>query len=247
MRIFHASDSSPNAALASNIWHRTLYLPIVDLGHDVVKFDFDMRVTMRNLDWAKPPIRAYIEEHRPILEAALVEQVERAHRERPIDLFFSYFYDACCRPHVVEYIKSLGICTVNWYCNASYQLHLVDQISPAYDYCFAPEKFRFPDYRAIGAHPLYVREAGEPDLLHADPCAGAAPAHVLRAGLRRAARAREAPRGGRAAAPRLGAELARQGHRRARARPGEVSASARASCGRPSTTTSSCGATATAA
>src|SRR5207342_1526667 len=42
------------------------------------------------------------------------------------------------------------------------QFHLVREISPRYDWCLVPEKFRLPDYRAIGARPIYSQEAANP-------------------------------------------------------------------------------------
>ena len=87
-----------------------------------------------------------------------------AHAQKPIDLFFSYFYSAYVEPDVIREISAMGIVTVNWYCNASYQFHLVEEIAPAYDYCLVPEKFRLDDYRRIGAHPIYCQEAANPNI-----------------------------------------------------------------------------------
>ena len=56
----------------------------------------------------------------------------------------------------------MGIPTVNWYCNASYQFDLVSEIAPAYDFCLVPEKFRLDDYRRVGANPIYCQEAANP-------------------------------------------------------------------------------------
>jgi spore maturation protein CgeB len=78
-------------------------------------------------------------------------------------MFFSYFYSAHCRPEVIEEIKRLGIPTVNFYCNASYQFHLVRDIAPAYDWCLVTERFRLEDYRSAGANPYYFQEAANPD------------------------------------------------------------------------------------
>lgn len=164
MRIFYAADHTPNAELSgSSLWHINLYLPLQSLGHELVSFDYDLRPHFHHLDPSHPPAAAFIEEHRPALERALLEQVSRAHAERPIDLFFSYFYSAVCRPQVIEEIKRLGIVTMNWYCNASYQFHLVEEIAPAYDHCLVPEKFRMGDYRRVGANPIYMQEAANPD------------------------------------------------------------------------------------
>ena len=164
MRIFYASDTTPNAALDSNIWRNNLYLPLVDLGHDVVEFDYDLSETFRHTDTHDPKQAAFIAGNRPRVTAELLRQVTAAHAAQPIDLLFTYFYDACVLPEAIDAIKALGIVTVNWYCNGSYQLHLVREISPHYDWCLVPEKFRLPDYEAMGAHPLYCQEAANPDI-----------------------------------------------------------------------------------
>lgn len=164
MRIFYASDTTPNASLESNLWRNNLYLPLVDLGHDVVEFNYDLHETFQNLDPADPRQKAFIRRNRPGLSRELLRQIRQAHSIKPIDLFFSYFYDACVLPQTIDEIKAMGIRTVNWYCNGSYQLHLVSEISPHYDWCLVPEKFRLPDYTAMGAHPIYCQEAANPSI-----------------------------------------------------------------------------------
>lgn len=164
MRIFYAAASSPNASfdIQSNIWRNNLYLPLVDSGHNVVEFDYDLNKTMQRNDTSKDA--RFISKNRPKVTKELLRQVKKAHRDRPIDLFFSYFYDACVLPEGIETIRSMGIKTVNWYCNGSYQFHLVEEISPHYDWCLVPEKFRLEDYRAIGALPVYCQEAANPKI-----------------------------------------------------------------------------------
>ena len=107
MRIFYASDTTPNSAFQSNIWRNNLYLPLVDLGHDVVEFQYDLRKTFQNLDPAHPRKRAFIHKNRPKLTKELLHQVRKAYAVEPIDLFFSYFYDACVLPEAIDEIKSM--------------------------------------------------------------------------------------------------------------------------------------------
>jgi len=165
MRIFYAVGDTPNASIpTSRLWYYNLYLPLVDLGHEVVPLDYDLSPHFRNLDPAVPEQQEFIEENRSKLEHALLGQIQKAHREKPVDLFFSYFYSACCRPEIIDEIRSMGIITMNWYCNASYQFYLVSEIAPAYDYCLVPEKFRLKDYRRIGANPIYCQEAANPNI-----------------------------------------------------------------------------------
>jgi spore maturation protein CgeB len=166
MRIFFASDTSPNAwfAFNSNLWRNNLLLPMLELGHDVVEFDYDLRNTFRNVDPRVPEQRVFIEKNRPIVSREVLKQIKSAHAIEPIRLFFSYFYDACILPQAIDEIKGMGIKTVNWYCNGSYQLHLVSEISPHYDWCLVPEKSRLEDYRAMGANAIYCQEAANPSI-----------------------------------------------------------------------------------
>ena len=164
MRIFYAAGSSPNAHfdIHSNVWRNNLYLPLIDAGHDVVEFDYDLNETIQKAD--KSRNAQFISKNKPKVTKELLRQIKRAHEDRPIDLFFSYFYDACVLPEGIETIRSMGIKAVNWYCNGSYQFHLVEEISPHYDWCLVPEKFRLQDYKAIGAQPIYCQEAANQEI-----------------------------------------------------------------------------------
>jgi len=162
MRIFYATNTSPDAAFRSDIWRLNLYASLVSLGHEVVEFAYDLYETFQNVDPEDPAQRSFIATNRPKVTLELIEQIRAAHSLRPVDLFFSYFYDACVLPEAIDEIGSMGITTVNWYCNGSYQLRLVSEISPHYDWCLVPEKFRLKDYVSMGAKPIYCQEAANP-------------------------------------------------------------------------------------
>ncbi len=164
LRIFAATDTTPNASFESNIWKINLIDPLFDLGHEIVLFDYDLRQTFQLLDHQIPGIAEFIAKNRPRVTEALLKQIKQAHQNKPIDLFFSYFYDACVTPEAIDEIKTMGIPTMNWYCNGSYQLNLVEKISPHYDWCLVPEKFRLEDYKKMGATPIYCQEAANPQL-----------------------------------------------------------------------------------
>jgi hypothetical protein len=167
MRIFYASGKAPNGALAgSEVWRDNLYGSLVSLGHDVVEFGYDLEPLLAAADFARPENAEFIACERPRAEAALLGQLSEAHHHAPVDLFFSYFYSSCATPETIARIRALGIVTMNWYCNASYQLHLVADLAPAYDYCLVPEKFRLDDYRRLGANPIYCQEAANPEVYH---------------------------------------------------------------------------------
>ena len=162
MRIFYASGDSPNGDFKSTLWRDNLLGALVDLGHDVVEFDYDLGPTLNNANKHIPEQLRFMEANRPKVSEELLRQIFAAHRKKPVDLFFSYFYDACVLPGAIDEIKSHGIFAVNWYCNGSYQLDLVSEISPRYDWCLVPEKIRLADYRAMGARPIYCQEAANP-------------------------------------------------------------------------------------
>ena len=88
MKIFYASGERPNQALpGSQVWRNNLYLALVDLGHDVVEFDYDLNPLLRHADIERPDHRAFVEANRPLAEAALLEQTTAAHQQGPIDSF----------------------------------------------------------------------------------------------------------------------------------------------------------------
>lgn len=139
-------------------------MPLCDLGHEIIEFDYDLSETFKHLDMTNPKDYKFIKTNRTKLSDELLRQIKIAHSDKKIDLFFSYFYDACVLPETIDEIKKLGIKTVNWYCNGSYQLYLVKEISPHYDYCLVPEKFRLEDYKKMGANPIYCQEAANPNI-----------------------------------------------------------------------------------
>lgn len=164
MRIFYAAGSRPHGSLTgSSIWDRNLRSALVSMGHEVIDFDYDLAPHYRHADPSRATSARFIAKQRPVLEAALLEQLTRAKETQPIDLFFSYFYAAFARPEVIRTIADMGIVTVNWYCNASYQFDLVSELAPAYSFSLVPEKFRLEDYRSVGACPVFCQEAANPD------------------------------------------------------------------------------------
>lgn len=165
MHIFYAAPDTPNFEFKSNLWNINLCLPLQDMGHEVTKFKYDLEKVFHiyfNSDANKRKI--LIEKSRKELGEELLRQVKEAHSYKKLDLLLSYFYDLHILPEAIDEIQAMGITTVNWYCNGSYQLNLVSEISPHYDWCLVPEKFRLQDYIAMGAKPIYCQEAANPNI-----------------------------------------------------------------------------------
>ena len=79
MRIFYAADTTPNSAFDSNLWRNNLYLSLADMGHDLVEFDYDLRLTFKNL--ASPK---FIARNRERVSKELLRQVRAAHAVKPV-------------------------------------------------------------------------------------------------------------------------------------------------------------------
>lgn len=166
MRIFytfpaHAHDGMPD----SLIWDFNFYHPLRALGHEVVRGEYNFLAYNKRTLMSDGTVNAdAVTRERPLISERLLAQVKAAHAEKPIDLFLSYFYSAQIDPAVITAIRALGIMTINWYCNGSYQMDLVAEIAPHFDYCLVPEKFRLKDYQLLGANPIYCQEAANPSI-----------------------------------------------------------------------------------
>ena len=165
MRIFYCAQSTPNetALPHSRLWYVNLCLPLQDLGHELIVFDRDYLHAAYNLDPERSADQPSIAQQRPRFGDELLAELRKAHHHAPIDVFFSYFASAHVEADVIREIGKMGIVTINWYCNASYQFHLVRDLAAAYHYCLVPEKFRLDDYRRAGANPIFCQEAANPN------------------------------------------------------------------------------------
>jgi len=166
MRIFYVAQATPNeiSLPGSKLWHANLYLPLVDLGHELVPFAHPWLSGGYNMDLKNSTHSCLSRKQRPDFSQKLVDAVKAAHKKKSVQVFFSYLTSAHVEAEAIRQIAALGITTINWYCNASYQFHNVAEIAPAYNFCLVPEKFRLTDYRRLGANPIYCQEAANPNV-----------------------------------------------------------------------------------
>lgn len=168
MKIFYAAGASPNAyhISQSELWKNNLFDSLVEMGHEVIPFSKDVtwHFTQYLNYQTSAEERAQFLAYKNELQQALIDEIAAANEAGKVDLFFSYFWSDVCEPETIEKIKSMGIRTMNWYCNGSYQFELVADLAPRYDWCLVPEKFRLADYRAVGARPIYCQEAANPNV-----------------------------------------------------------------------------------
>src|SRR5437899_1917170 len=128
MRVFLASIGPIRDAGRLGIWISSFRDALIAAGHDVYvsRLDWDRPVFhVRDAEWRR--------NERPALSEQLIDEVRSEHRRKHINLFFSYFYSAHVEPGAIQEIRSLGIPTVNFFCDAMHSFHLVSEIAPSYD------------------------------------------------------------------------------------------------------------------
>ncbi len=94
----------------------------------------------------------------------LLQDVKQAFQHQGLDLFIAYVWSVHVLPETIDQIRGLSIPTVLFYCNAAHQFHLVAEIAPHFDYCMVPESQALPKYRAVGAHPIHIQMAADPEM-----------------------------------------------------------------------------------
>jgi spore maturation protein CgeB len=158
MRIFQALAGSANGAVPRNqTWHRNLYEPLIELGHDVCLFSLaDGPTIMRTGD----------DEARADLSQRLLSSFLQYRQGGGVDLFFSYLMDGMVDPGVIDDIRRSGVPTCNFSCNNVHQFNLVRGLSQHFDYNLHAEKNVAQKFREIGARPMWWPMASNPTYFH---------------------------------------------------------------------------------
>ena len=107
MRIFYASDTTPNGSINSNLWKNNLYDSLIDLENEIIEFKYDLKKTFQNTNYKNSLHKKFIDKNRPKLSNELLKQIRKAHLKKPIDIFFSYFYDAFIFPETINIGRTL--------------------------------------------------------------------------------------------------------------------------------------------
>jgi spore maturation protein CgeB len=172
MRIFTAIRHSANPEFYyGGLWSGNFYPALRQLGHEIVESKIDMLPASRFMGIAKD----FLPDQREIraqITQQIIDEVTTAHKENPIDLFLSYFYNAHFDPAGFDEIKKLGIPTVNFYCNSIYQFSLVSEIARRADFSWHPERDARSLYLSVNANPVCVQMGADPNIYH--PVSGVA-------------------------------------------------------------------------
>lgn len=164
MRIFTAIRHSIDPAFYyGGLWSGNFYPALRELGHEIVESQVDLLPTsifMHIADEFTPQELSA----RALTTEKIIEEVRRAHSERPVELFLSYFYNSHFAPEGFGEIHKLGIPTVNFYCNSVYQFELVAQIAASVNVAWHTEKEARASYLRVGANPVWVQMGADPDV-----------------------------------------------------------------------------------
>lgn len=162
MRIFCAVRHSADPRFfEGDHWDRQFYPPLLELGHELVISQVDRRPASEFMEIARDFSATQLAIRGDITQRIL-DEVKAAHREQPIDLFLSYFYNAHFDPAAFAELHRLGIRTVNFYCNSMYQFELVADIAAKVEFSWHAELHARERYLAVGANPVYVQLGASP-------------------------------------------------------------------------------------
>ncbi len=166
MRIFVAVKHSRDSQyFYGELWSGNFYPALQELGCEIIESKVDLFPASRFMHIAKD----FTPEEREVrnrITQQIVEEIKKAHRDKPIDLFLSYFYNAHFDPSGFEAIHQLGIPTVNFYCNSIYQFEFVSEIAKRAEFSWHTEKAAQLLYLKAGANPVWVQMGADPKIYH---------------------------------------------------------------------------------
>ena len=164
MRIFCAvRHSTDPKQYYGGLWSGNFYPALQQLGHQIIDSNVDLLPASRFMHVAGDFTGEELSMRAEITQQ-IIDEVRTAHRERPIDLFLSYFYNAHFDPAGFDELRSLGIPSVNFYCNSIYQFPFVAAIAAKADYSWHPEKNARELYLGAGARPVWVQMGADPEV-----------------------------------------------------------------------------------
>lgn len=166
MRIFIAVRHSIDPRyFYGGLWSNNFYPALRRLGHDLVESQVDLLPASRfmgvsaNFTFQEREVRAKLTQQ-------VIDEVRQAHKQQPLDLFLSYFYNAHFDPAGFDEIHQLGIPTVNFYCNSIHQIELVSEIAAKVNFAWHSEKEARNSYLNVGANPVWVQMGADPKVYH---------------------------------------------------------------------------------
>jgi len=171
MNIYYASASSANNITLpdSKIWSINLKYSLRKLCSKIFEPTFDVSQQYKECMIALH--HGNVEKVREKYSKIIFNEIKEINKEHRVDLFFTYYSSRHILSKVIDEIRDMGIITVNFYCNNIHQFDLVSEIAPHYDYCVVPEREAIQKYIDIGANPIHIQMAANPDIYKPYPLA----------------------------------------------------------------------------
>jgi spore maturation protein CgeB len=167
MRIFTAVRHARNPRqFYGGLWSANFYPALRGMGHELVESQVDLAPASRFMDVTAGFTLAELALRARLTEQVLSE-VEAAHRQRPIELFLSYFYNAHFDAAAFARLRALGIPSINFYCNSIHQFANVAEIAAKVDVSWHAERDARSSYLRVGANPVWVQMAADPEVYQA--------------------------------------------------------------------------------
>jgi len=164
MRIFCAvRHSNDPRYYYGGLWSGNFYPALHQLGHEILESKTDLLPASRFMHIASDFTPQELDLRARITEQIL-DEVRATHRQQPVDLFLSYFYNAHFDPAGFDELRTLGIPSVNFYCNSIYQFEHIAAIAARVDFSWHPEKNARELYLQIGARPVWVQMAADSEV-----------------------------------------------------------------------------------
>lgn len=169
LRIFYASHKTGNGTLGSLTWYHNLFFPLKDISQEIIEsnqnFDFHL---LKVYQLKKEGNLSQLQVEKKKMAVELLKEVKEAKKNKNINVLFTYLWNDLINESFFDEVRNLNIISVNFFCNASYQFHLVDKIAPKVDFCLVPEPVRLINYKNIGANPLYCPMSANPNFYQPD-------------------------------------------------------------------------------
>jgi spore maturation protein CgeB len=164
MRIFCAVRHSGDPRFYyGGLWSGNFYPALRQLGHEIVESKTDLLPTSKFMHIASG-FTSEESEMRVRITEQVLDEVRAAHKKQPLHLFLSYFYNSHFDPFAFEELRRVGIPSVNFYCNSIYQFEQVAAIAAHVDFSWHPEKNARDLYLKVGARPIWVQMAADPEV-----------------------------------------------------------------------------------
>jgi len=146
-----------------NLWSGNFYPALRQLDNEIIESQTDLLPTSRFLSVPDGFTREEVDVRAKITDQIL-EEVRAAHRQEPIHLFLSYFYNSHFDPEGFKELRRLGIPSVNFFCNSIYQFDLVAAIAAKVEFSWHTERDARSSYLGAGASPVWVQMAADSDM-----------------------------------------------------------------------------------